>query len=71
MNGKHGRGLELYLNDNADKVTWKKIYDKVDAGDWGGDSPLRGFATRHAHHLGWPHRNIPLGQRHATWTSSG
>jgi hypothetical protein len=30
--------LELYLNDNADKVTWKKVYDMTDAGAWGGDA---------------------------------
>lgn len=30
--------LELYLNDNADKVTWRKIYDMTDSGSWGGDA---------------------------------
>ncbi len=30
--------LELYLNDNADKVTWKKVYDQTDDGNWGGDA---------------------------------
>ncbi|WP_233583314.1 carbohydrate-binding protein, partial [Corallococcus sp. CA053C] len=30
--------LELFVNDNADKVTWKKVYELTDAGDLGGDS---------------------------------
>ncbi|RKH03005.1 carbohydrate-binding protein [Corallococcus carmarthensis] len=30
--------LELYLNDNADKVTWTKVYDMTDDGAWGGDA---------------------------------
>jgi hypothetical protein len=38
INGVQAVRLELWLNDNADKVTWKKIYDMVDAGDWGGDT---------------------------------
>ncbi len=38
VNGKEAVHLELYLNDNADKVTWEKVYDFVDAGDWGGDA---------------------------------
>ncbi|SHH40562.1 polysaccharide lyase [Massilia sp. CF038] len=38
VNGKTAVRLELFLNDNADKVSWRKIYDFVDAGDWGGDA---------------------------------
>jgi hypothetical protein len=37
VSGKTAVKLELYLNENADKVTWKKIYDMTDAGDWGGE----------------------------------
>ncbi|QRN96399.1 discoidin domain-containing protein [Archangium violaceum] len=36
-NGKAAVKLELWLNDNADKVTWKKIYDTTDYGQIGGD----------------------------------
>ncbi|PTL76925.1 carbohydrate-binding protein [Vitiosangium sp. GDMCC 1.1324] len=38
VNGKPAVRLEAWLNDNADKVTWKKIYEKVDDGSWGGDA---------------------------------
>jgi hypothetical protein len=38
VNGKTAVRLELFLNENADKVTWRRIYDMVDAGDWGGDA---------------------------------
>lgn len=38
VNGAEAVSLELWVNDNADKVTWKKVYDMVDAGDWGGDA---------------------------------
>ncbi|RKH73266.1 carbohydrate-binding protein [Corallococcus interemptor] len=37
-NGGEAVKLELYLNDNADKVTWKKVYDLTDDGKWGGDA---------------------------------
>ncbi|MBE4753611.1 carbohydrate-binding protein [Corallococcus sp. ZKHCc1 1396] len=37
-NGAEAVKLELYVNENADKVTWKKVYDMTDAGDWGGDA---------------------------------
>lgn len=30
--------LELWLNDNADQVTWEKVYEVVDDGTWGGDA---------------------------------
>ncbi|WP_233595932.1 carbohydrate-binding protein, partial [Corallococcus sp. CA031C] len=30
--------LELYVNENADKVSWTKVYDMTDAGAWGGDA---------------------------------
>ncbi|WP_323381942.1 carbohydrate-binding protein [Myxococcus dinghuensis] len=30
--------MESYVNDNADQVTWRKVYDWVDAGAWGGDA---------------------------------
>ncbi len=38
LNGKEAVRLEMYLNNNADKVTWTKIYDMVDDGTWGGDT---------------------------------
>ncbi|MFL5353392.1 carbohydrate-binding protein [Archangium sp.] len=38
VNGKPAVRLELWLNDNADKVTWKKVDEKVDDGTWGGDA---------------------------------
>jgi hypothetical protein len=38
VNGKEAVRLEMYLNDNADRVTWTKIYDMVDDGTWGGDT---------------------------------
>jgi hypothetical protein len=45
VNNRQAVRLELWLNDNADKVTWKKIYDMVDAGEWGGDTSRCGGAT--------------------------
>ncbi|WP_414653971.1 carbohydrate-binding protein [Hyalangium sp.] len=45
VNGREAVRLELYLNDSADKVTWQKIYDMVDAGGWGGDATHCGGAT--------------------------
>ncbi|NMO15452.1 carbohydrate-binding protein, partial [Pyxidicoccus fallax] len=43
--GKEAVRLELYVNENADKVTWKKVYDMVDAGSWGGDAQHCGGAV--------------------------
>ncbi|AKJ03328.1 hypothetical protein [Archangium gephyra] len=37
-NGKPAVKLELWLNENADKVTWKKVYDTLDSGQMGGNS---------------------------------
>ncbi|WP_043711163.1 carbohydrate-binding protein [Corallococcus macrosporus] len=45
VNGEEAVHLELYLNDNADKVSWEKVYDFVDAGDWGGDAEHCGGAV--------------------------
>jgi len=45
VNGKETVRLEMYLNDNADKVTWTKIYDMVDDGTWGGDTKKCGGST--------------------------
>jgi predicted heme/steroid binding protein len=45
VNGKEAVRLEMYLNENADKVTWKKVYDMVDAGAWGGDAQHCGGGT--------------------------
>ncbi len=36
VDGKTAVKMEAYLNDNADKVTWEKVYEHVDAGDFGG-----------------------------------
>ena len=38
VGGKPAVRLELSLNDNADKVTWKKVYDVTDSGQMGGDT---------------------------------
>ncbi|MBZ4421238.1 carbohydrate-binding protein [Myxococcus sp. RHSTA-1-4] len=43
--GKEAVRLELYVNENADKVTWKKVDDMVDAGAWGGDAQHCGGAV--------------------------
>ncbi|OJT25352.1 carbohydrate-binding protein [Archangium sp. Cb G35] len=37
-NGKPAVKLEMWLNENADKVTWKQVYDITDYGQIGGDS---------------------------------
>jgi hypothetical protein len=38
VSGQPAVKLEMYVNENADKVTWKKVYDVTDAGRWGGDA---------------------------------
>lgn len=38
VSGKAAVKLELWLNDNADKVTWTKVYDYTDSGQLGGDA---------------------------------
>jgi len=38
VSGKPAVKLELWLNDNADKVTWTKVYDYTDSGQLGGDA---------------------------------
>jgi hypothetical protein len=45
-NGKPAVKLELYLNENADKVTWKKVYDTMDYGQIGGDTVKCGGAVK-------------------------
>jgi hypothetical protein len=44
VNGRPAVRLETWLNENADKVTWKKVYEKVDDGSWGGDADHCGGA---------------------------
>ncbi len=44
-NGKPAVKLEMWLNENADKVTWKKVYDITDYGQIGGDSTNCGGAV--------------------------
>jgi hypothetical protein len=34
--------MQNWINDNGDKVTWKKVYEKVDSGGWGVDGGLCG-----------------------------
>ena len=36
VDGKPAVKLESYINDNADKVTWTKVFEHVDAGKFGG-----------------------------------
>ena len=36
--GKAAVNMELWLNDNADRVTWTKIYEMTDDGSFGGDA---------------------------------
>jgi hypothetical protein len=44
-NGKPAVKLEMWLNENADKVTWKKVYDVTDYGQIGGDTTNCGGAV--------------------------
>jgi hypothetical protein len=44
-NGKPAVKLEMWLNENADKVTWKKVYDITDYGQLGGDTRHCGGAV--------------------------
>jgi hypothetical protein len=44
-NGKPAVKLEMWLNENADKVTWKKVYDTMDYGQLGGDASHCGGAV--------------------------
>lgn len=37
VNGKPAVRLEIWLNENADRVTWKQVYDLTDSGQLGGD----------------------------------
>jgi hypothetical protein len=30
--------MEAWLNENADKVTWRQVYSYDDTGAWGGDA---------------------------------
>ncbi|WP_375756082.1 discoidin domain-containing protein [Corallococcus exercitus] len=45
VSGQPAVKLELYVNENADKVTWKKASDYTDAGKWGGDAGHCGGAV--------------------------
>ena len=40
--GKAAVKMELWLNDNADRVTWTKIYEMTDDGSFGGDASACG-----------------------------
>ena len=44
-NGKPAVKLEMWLDENADKVTWKKVYDTMDYGQLGGDTKYCGGAV--------------------------
>jgi len=52
VDGKKAVKLESFLNDNGDKVTWKKVGEHVDAGDWGGDASACG-ASEDAMPITW------------------
>ncbi|MFY0563434.1 discoidin domain-containing protein [Archangium lansingense] len=45
VSGKPAVKLELWLNENADKVTWKQVYDITDSGQIGGDATNCGGAV--------------------------
>ncbi|MET0402006.1 MAG: discoidin domain-containing protein [Cystobacter sp.] len=45
VGGKPAVKLEMWLNDNADRVTWKKVYDFTDSGQMGGDTKRCGGAV--------------------------
>ncbi len=45
VNGVPAVRLELWLNDNADRRTWAKVAEWVDAGDWGGNATSCGAAV--------------------------
>jgi hypothetical protein len=45
VGGRTAVKLELWLNDNADRVSWTKVYDMVDDGSWGGDSRACGASS--------------------------
>jgi len=43
--GKTTVKMELWLNDNADRVTWTKIYEMTDDGSFGGDASSCGASA--------------------------
>lgn len=45
VNGQTAVNLQLWLNDNADKVTWTKVYDVTDSGQIGGNATYCGGNT--------------------------
>jgi hypothetical protein len=45
VDGKPAVRMESWVNENADKVTWKKVYDFVDSGNFGGDAQHCGGAV--------------------------
>jgi hypothetical protein len=45
VGGKPAVKLELWLNENADRVTWKNVYDVTDSGQLGGDTKHCGGAV--------------------------
>jgi hypothetical protein len=36
--GKPAVKMELWINDNADRVSWSKVYELIDDGSYGGDA---------------------------------
>jgi hypothetical protein len=42
VNGAPAVHMEAWLNEDADKVTWQKVYSFDDTGSWGGDSSYCG-----------------------------
>jgi hypothetical protein len=45
VDGRTAVRLELWLDDDADRLQWTKVYDMVDAGAWGGDTTRCGGAV--------------------------
>jgi hypothetical protein len=45
VDGRPAVRLQLWLNENADRVTWKKVYEVVDDGTWGGDASHCGASS--------------------------
>jgi len=42
LDGRTAVKVELWVNDDADKVTWEKVYEVVDDGSMGGESDVCG-----------------------------
>jgi hypothetical protein len=45
VEGRAAVRLELWLDDDADRLRWTKVYEMVDSGGWGGDASRCGGAS--------------------------